>query len=253
MNDTTFIGIIPARYGSTRFPAKPLAKLGGMTVIERVYRQVSQVLEHVVVATDDERIADEVTRFGGTAVMTSTAHRSGTDRCWEAYQKVGNGEDVVINIQGDEPFIQPEQLRALMGCFAVPETHIATLLKPFAPTRPYADLENPNVVKVVTDDQGRALYFSRSVIPYMRGHERAEWPSLKQYFTHVGLYAYRSHVLEQVTKLPQSSLEIAESLEQLRWLENGLTIQTAVTTIDTIGIDTPDDLRRAEQFLANQL
>ena len=251
--ELSFIGIIPARYASTRFPGKPLAMLGGMTMIERVYRQVSLVLDRVVVATDDDRIMQAVEAFGGKAVMTSTEHRSGTDRCQEAYLKNGGHEDVIINIQGDEPFIQPDQLRAIMACFDDEGTDIATLVRPFDPSRPYSELENPNTPKVVLDSQMRARYFSRSVIPYVRGKERDEWPTATQYYTHVGMYAYRATVLDAITRLPQSPLELAESLEQLRWLENGYTITVGVTTTATIGIDTPDDLTRAQRFLEQNL
>jgi len=251
-NPLTFIGIIPARYASTRFPGKPLARLGGLTVVERVYRQVSQVLDHVIVATDDDRIMQAVQAFGGKAVMTSAAHRSGTDRCHEAYLLNGGNEDVVINIQGDEPFIQPDQLRAIMACFDNDRTDIATLVRPFNADRPYCELENPNTPKVVLDSQMRARYFSRSVIPFVRGVEREQWPTATQFYTHVGMYAYRAQVLAAITQLPQSPLELAESLEQLRWLENGYTITAGVTTTSTIGIDTPDDLARAQAFLDNQ-
>ena len=247
----SFIGIIPARYASTRFPGKPLAMLGGMTMIERVYRQVSKALDRVVVATDDDRIMAAVEAFGGKAVMTSTEHRSGTDRCQEAYLKNGGGEDVIINIQGDEPFIQPDQLQAIMACFDDEGTDIATLVRPFAPNRPYSELENPNSPKVVLDSQMRARYFSRSVIPYIRGREREEWPKATQYYTHVGMYAYSANVLAEITRLPQSPLELAESLEQLRWLENGYTIKAGITNTATIGIDTPEDLQRAEEYLRN--
>ena len=248
----TFIGIIPARFASTRFPGKPLAMLGGMTMIERVYRQVSLVLDRVVVATDDDRIMEAVEAFGGRAVMTSTEHRSGTDRCQEAYLKNGGHEDVIINIQGDEPFIQPDQLRAIMACFDDEGTDIATLVRPFEPSRPYSELENPNTPKVVLDNQMRARYFSRSVIPFVRCHEREQWPAMTQYYTHVGMYAYRANVLAEITRLPQSPLELAESLEQLRWLENGYTIKAGITTTATIGIDTPEDLDRANQLLASR-
>lgn len=251
-NKLTFIGIIPARYASTRFPGKPLEMLGGMTMIERVYRQVSKALDRVVVATDDDRIMQAVQAFGGKAVMTSTAHRSGTDRCQEAYLNNGGHEDVIINIQGDEPFIQPDQLQAIMACFDDEGTDIATLVRPFDAARPYSELENPNSPKVVVDSKMRARYFSRSVIPYLRGKERDEWPKLHQFYTHVGMYAYRAAVLDAITRLPQSPLELAESLEQLRWLENGYTVTCGVTNTATIGIDTPQDLERAEQYLQQQ-
>ena len=246
-----FIAIIPARYASTRFPAKPLAMLGGKRVIERVYEQVSGVLDDAVVATDDERIYDAVRAFGGKVEMTSTEHRSGTDRCWEAYCKQGGEFDVAINVQGDEPFIQPSQLQALKECFNSPDIDIATLVKPFAESDGFAALENPNSPKVVVDNQMRALYFSRSVIPYLRGVEKQDWLSRHTFYKHIGIYGFRTEILKAVTSLPQSSLEIAESLEQLRWLENGYKIGVGISDVETIGIDTPEDLARAEEFLLN--
>lgn len=247
-----FIGIIPARYASTRFPGKPLAKLGGKSVIEWVYTRASEVLEHVVVATDDQRIMDEVERFGGKAVMTSTNHRSGTDRCWEAYQKSGVEADVVINIQGDEPFIQAEQIRGLMSCFDSQSTDIATLVKPFAEDAGYDAIADPNCVKCVRALDGKALYFSRSVVPYMRGVDKTEWTKRNTYYKHIGIYAYKVPVLEMVTGMEQTPMELAESLEQLRWLENGLTIKTAITEIETVGIDTPADLEAASKMIENK-
>lgn len=243
------IAIIPARYASTRFPAKPLAKLGGKLVIERVYEQVAGCVERAVVATDDERIYDAVKSFGGEVVMTSTEHRSGTDRCREAFEKVGFDADIVINVQGDEPFIQPEQIETLKRCFENEGTEIATLVKPFSVEDGIEALENPNSPKVVVDEQMHALYFSRSVVPYLRGVERAEWLHHHTFYKHIGIYAFRAEVLKQVTSLPQSSLEKAESLEQLRWLENGYKIGVGITNVETIGIDTPEDLQRAEAFL----
>lgn len=247
-----FIGIIPARYASTRFPGKPLALLGGKPVVQRVYEQVAGVLDDAMVATDDERIEAAVRAFGGRVVMTGTHHRSGTDRCFEAYEKAGGGADVVVNIQGDEPFIQPEQLRAVKACFDDPDTQIATLVKPFTEADGRATLENPNSPKVVVDGRMRALYFSRSVIPYLRNVEPDEWLSRHTFYKHIGLYAYRADVLRQITALPPSALEQAESLEQLRWLQNGYTIKVGISRIETIGIDTPDDLQRAERFLAER-
>ncbi|MCQ2245524.1 MAG: 3-deoxy-manno-octulosonate cytidylyltransferase [Bacteroidaceae bacterium] len=247
-----FLGIIPARYASTRFPAKPLAMLGGKTVIQRVYEQVKTKLEHAVVATDDERIKQAVEAFGGEVVMTSPNHKSGTDRCYEALTKVGGDYDVVINIQGDEPFIQASQLEAVMRCFDDAETQIATLVKPFKPENGYDALENVNSPKVVLNARSQALYFSRSIIPFQRNKERQEWLSGHTYYKHIGLYAYRCEVLKEITQLPQSSLEIAESLEQLRWLENGYVIKVGQTDVETIGIDTPEDLVHAEEFLKNQ-
>ena len=246
-----FIAIIPARYASTRFPAKPLAMLGGKRVIERVYEQVAGVLDDAVVATDDERIYDAVRAFGGKVEMTSTEHRSGTDRCWEAYCKQGGEFDVVINVQGDEPFIQPSQLQALKECFNSSDIDIATLVKPFAESDGITALENPNSPKVVVDNQMRALYFSRSVIPYLRGVEKQEWFRRHTFYKHISIYGFRTEILKAVTSLPQSSLEIAESLEQLRWLENGYKIGVGISDVETIGIDTPEDLARAEEFLLN--
>lgn len=247
-----FVAIIPARYASTRFPGKPLALLGGKPVIQRVYEQVSAVVEDAVVATDDERIFAAVEAFGGRVVMTSTEHRSGTDRCYEAYQKLGKAYDVVINVQGDEPFIAHSQLRAIMSCFDDEHTQIATLVKPFAEEDGIEALENPNSPKVVVDAASKAIYFSRSVIPYLRGVERTEWLKRHTFYKHIGMYAFRSEALREVTALPQSSLEKAESLEQLRWIENGYKIGVGISDVETVGIDTPEDLARAEEFLANK-
>ena len=208
-----FIAIIPARYASTRFPGKPLALLGGKPVIRRVYEQVAGVLDDAVVATDDERIYDAVRAFGGRVEMTSPDHRSGTDRCREAYDRLGAEYDVVVNVQGDEPFIRPSQLEAVKRCFDDPATDIATLVKPFTEADGIAALENPNSPKVVLDAQSRAIYFSRSVIPYLRGVERSQWLAHHTFYKHLGLYAFRTEVLCAVTALPQSTLEKAESLD----------------------------------------
>ncbi len=244
-----FIGVIPARYASTRFPGKPLAMLGGKSVIQRVYEQVSSVLDSAYVATDDERIRQAVEAFGGKAVMTSPDHKSGTDRIEEAVQKIGGSFDVVINIQGDEPFIQRSQLEEIIRCFDDAETQIATLGKPFDKAQGFAAVENPNSPKIVVDNRGYALYFSRSVIPFIRGKETAEWMDHYPFLKHLGIYAYRTEVLHEITRLPQSSLELAESLEQLRWLQNGYRIKVGLTDVETVGIDTPEDLERAEAFL----
>ncbi len=252
MKPMKFLAVIPARYASTRFPGKPLAMLGGKPVIQRVYEQVSGVLDEAVVATDDERIYRAVEAFGGKAVMTSTAHRSGTDRCREAYDKLGEEFDVVVNVQGDEPFIRAEQIEALKRCFEEEKTQIATLVKPFSETDGLAALQNPNSPKVVLDQEQRALYFSRSVIPYLRGVEPEEWLKRHTFYKHIGIYAFRAEVLREVTSLPQSPLELAESLEQLRWLENGYRIGVGITAFETIGIDTPEDLSRAEEFLKSK-
>lgn len=244
-----FVGIIPARYASQRFPGKPLAILGGKPVIQRVYEQVKTVLDDVYVATDDDRIFKTVESFGGKAVMTSPNHKSGTDRIEEAIEKIGGDFDVVINIQGDEPFIQKSQIEELCRCFDDENTQIATLGMPFTEQQGLAALENPNSPKIVVDNNNYAMYFSRSVIPYLRNVPRKNWLTAHQYLKHIGLYAYRREVLAEVTKLPQSSLEIAESLEQLRWLQNGYKIKVGLTTVETVGIDTPADLLQAEKFL----
>jgi len=242
-----FIGIIPARYGSSRFPGKPLAEICGKTVIRRVYEQASQALETVVVATDDERIYDDVESFRGHVVMTRADHTCGTDRCLEAYQAIttpnwreqNDTDTVVINIQGDEPFIQPEQIEELMRCFDHPDTQIATLVRPFTDKDSQADLENVNTPKVEWDKAtGIAKMFSRKVIACADG----------SHYRHIGIYAYRADVLAKITQLPQSPLEIAERLEQLRWLENGYTIRVGVTNVPTIGIDTPEDLEKAIEW-----
>lgn len=244
-----FVGIIPARYASQRFPGKPLAILGGKTVIQRVYEQVGKVLDDVYVATDDDRIKNTVEGFGGKAIMTSPNHKSGTDRIEEAVEKIGGDFDVVINIQGDEPFIHESQIKELCACFDDANTQIATLGKPFTAEMGMEALENPNSPKIVVDNRGYAMYFSRSVIPYIRNTRREEWIGQFPYLKHIGLYAYRRDVLRQVTQLPQSSLEIAESLEQLRWLQNGYKIKVGLTDVETVGIDTPEDLQRAETYL----
>ena len=245
-----FMAIIPARYASTRYPGKPLAILGGKTVIQRVYEQVKSVLDDVYVATDDDRIYNTVTDFGGKAVMTRADHKSGTDRIEEAAEKIGLDADVIINVQGDEPFIQPSQIKTLMQLFDAPETQIGTLGKSF---ESIDAVENPNSPKIVTDNRGFALYFSRSIIPYIRGKERDSWFGEYPFLKHLGVYAYRREVLAEVTKLPMSSLEKAESLEQLRWLQNGYRIRVGLTDIETVGIDTPEDLTRAEEFLLKHL
>lgn len=242
-----FIGIIPARYASTRFSGKPLAMLGGKTVIQRVYEQVTHVLDEAYVATDDERIFTAVEGFGGHAVMTRSDHQSGTDRIQEAAEKIGTDADVIINVQGDEPFIQPSQIETLCHLFDNPQTQIGTLGKRFESMEAVG---NPNSPKIVCDVNGYALYFSRSVIPFVRGKVPAEWLGHFPFLKHLGLYAYRREVLAQITKLPQSPLEKAESLEQLRWLQNGYRIKVGLTDVETVGIDTPEDLERAEAFLA---
>lgn len=245
----TFTGIIPARYASSRFPGKPLVFIGDKQMIRLVYEQASKALSNVFVATDDERIYNAVTEFGGKVVMTATTHRSGTDRCAEAIEiieKSSGKTDVVINIQGDEPFIKPSQITSLMGCFDDPLVDIATLVRK---VNPGEDLINPNQPKVVLSVNGYAIYFSRSVIPFFRDDEMNNWSLRHTYYKHIGLYAYKTSILKKITSLPHGRLEDAESLEQNRWIENGYRIKTAVTEWESIGIDTPEDLKKAKEII----
>lgn len=234
------IGIIPARYGSSRFPGKPLIDIGGKTMIERVYLQAKHArnLSEVIVATDDQRIYDAVKSFAGNVVMTDSAHHSGTDRCAEVLSKV-QGFDIAINIQGDEPFIDPLQIDLLCDCFVNEQTDIATLIRPIQEEETLFD---PNKVKVVVDKNGKALYFSRSPIPFLKDHPKDKWLENNKYFSHIGIYGYRKSSLEQITQIPPSVLENAEGLEQLRWLESGFNIQTAESIHTNDAIDTPEDL-----------
>jgi 3-deoxy-manno-octulosonate cytidylyltransferase (CMP-KDO synthetase) len=243
------IGIIPARYASTRFPGKPLVNIAGKSMIQRVYEQAKRVpdLSEVYVATDDARIFEHVEGFGGKAVMTLGSHQSGTDRCAEVLELLAD-EDIayVVNIQGDEPFIAPEQIEQLidiirggLGAKVLQSPPLVTLAKQIKNTK---ELFNDNVVKVVFDEQLTALYFSRNPIPFVRGKEREEWLDGNLFFKHIGLYAYRADILFAISKLKTGRLEKAESLEQLRWLENGYAIQCGITEHETIGIDTPEDL-----------
>lgn len=240
-----FIAIIPARYASSRFPGKPLADMAGIPMIQRVYEQVKKAVDEVWVATDDSRIYDAVEAFGGKVVMTSVDHKSGTDRIYEAFDKVGTGYDVVINVQGDEPFIQPQQIKALMDCFDSDQIQLATLVKPFKKEDGFDVLFNANSPKVVINKNNEAIYFSRSIIPYIRDAHHTEWLDKHIFYKHIGMYAYRSDILREITLLPQSLLEKAESLEQLRWIENGYRIRVGYTDIETIGIDTPEDMKKA--------
>ncbi|NCB08750.1 MAG: 3-deoxy-manno-octulosonate cytidylyltransferase, partial [Bacteroidia bacterium] len=238
-----FIGIIPARFESTRFPGKPLALLNGKPIIRWVYENVSLALEHVWVATDDDRIFNEVNNFGGNAVKTGSHHQSGTDRCAEAARLLSANTDfdIIVNVQGDEPFIQPEQINLLKSCFDE-DTEIATLIKKIETPD---ELFNPNRPKVVIDNCQNALYFSRSPIPFVRGCNQDNWLENNTFWSHIGMYAYKASVLQKITKLTPGRLELIESLEQLRWLENGYSIKTAVTTHQSLGIDTPQDLQEA--------
>ena len=248
------LGVIPARYASTRFPAKPLVDIGGKTMIQRVYEQASKAssLAKVVVATDDARIFDHVLSFGGEVIMTSAKHPSGTDRCFEAFQIMAKQErkkqgrlyrkyEYVINIQGDEPFIQPEQIDILASCLTE-KTELATLVKRIEDEE---TLFNSNTPKVVFDNNNEAIYFTRQTVPYLRGIEKEKWLDTHDYFKHIGIYAYRVDVLKKITKLPMALLEKVESLEQLRWLANGYKIKIAETPYDSFGIDVPSDLEEA--------
>lgn len=244
-----FIAIIPARFASTRFPGKPLANMAGKPMIQRVYEQVKLAIDEVWVATDDIRIFDTVESFGGKAVMTSDKHTSGTDRIQEAYSKIGKDFDVIINVQGDEPFIQPSQIESLKACFDSESVELATLVKPFRKEDGFDVLFNPNSPKVVINKTNEAIYFSRSIVPYIRDAHHTEWLDKHTFYKHIGMYAYRVDVLNKITQLPASSLEKAESLEQLRWIENGFRIRVGYTDVETIGIDTPEDMERAISFL----
>jgi 3-deoxy-manno-octulosonate cytidylyltransferase (CMP-KDO synthetase) len=249
-----FAGIIPARYASSRFPGKPLALIGNKSMIQRVYEQAGKSIELVYVATDDVRISDAVQGFGGRVVMTSPDHQSGTDRCSEAADLIerqsGRKIDIVINIQGDEPFIKPEQIELVKECFTDENVQIATLVRK---AEPGEDIFNPNQPKVILNAHGDAIYFSRATIPYIREAEKSDWSRKHDFYKHIGLYAYRTETLKQITRLARSPLEIAESLEQNRWIENGFRIRTAVTIWESVGIDTPDDLARAKIFLEQSI
>ena len=245
----TIVGIIPARYGSTRLPGKPLLKIGDKPIIRHVYERASAVLSHVVVATDDVRIVEAVKGFGGDAVLTSVEHRSGTDRCEEALCKYGVEADIVINIQGDEPFVSEEHIRGLISCFEQEDTDIATTVVAFSPSATYEDIANPNVVKVVVAHDARALYFSRSVIPHLRGVDTKEYPNRHTFLKHQGMYAYTAKALREISRLSPGELEECESLEQLRWLQEGYCIRTIMTKTNSIGIDTPEDLELARKHI----
>ena len=247
-NPKRFVAVIPARFASTRFPGKPLVKIGGKTMIQRVYEQVSKAVESVYVATDDIRIQQTCKSFGANVIMTSELHRSGTDRCYEAYTKIGVEFDVIINVQGDEPFIQPEQIETLKACFENEYTQIATLAKRISASEGNEFLVDPNHPKLIVNKNDEAMYFSRSVVPYIRGEQAENWINAFPYLKHVGIYAYQSNILQQLVNLPASSLEIAESLEQLRWLENGFKIKVGYTNVDSFGIDTPEDLEKVPHF-----
>jgi 3-deoxy-manno-octulosonate cytidylyltransferase (CMP-KDO synthetase) len=247
-----FTGIIPARFASTRFPGKPLAIIGDRPMIQMVYERASRAIDSVYVATDDTRISEVVQKFGGKVVMTSPSHRSGTDRCAEAAeiiaQQTGIEPEIIINIQGDEPFILPEQISLIASCFSDDSVEIATLISRIKET---SDIFNINETKVALSLTGDALYFSRSAIPYIRGVEKENWLQKHTFYKHLGVYAYRKRILMKLTSLEPSPLETAESLEQNRWIENGYRIRTAITSWEGIGIDVPEDLEKAKEYLKN--
>ncbi len=247
-----FAGIIPARYASSRFPGKPLALIGGKPMIQRVYEQALKSIDLVYVATDDRRIYEAVNKFGGNAIITSPDHMSGTDRCSEAVTKIaqqtGRKIDIVINIQGDEPFIKPEQIDLLKKCFTDKDVEIATLVRK---TEPGEDIFNPNQPKVILNTKSDAIYFSRGAIPFLRDTDKSNWSKEHTYYKHVGLYAYRTETLKKITLMARSPLEISENLEQNRWIENGFRIRTATTFWETIGVDTPEDLDKANLLLSD--
>lgn len=246
-----YIGIIPARFASTRFPGKPLVDIGGKTMIRRVYEQAkkSRYLDEVFVATDDHFIHNHVVDFGGNSVMTNPNHLSGTDRCYEAVVNSGVQGDVIINIQGDEPFMEPENIDLLIKAFDNEQIAISTLICPLTDAE---QINSPNNVKVVVDNNFKALYFSRFPIPYLRNQTLEDWLKTNVYYQHLGIYGYRFSALEKIVAMSPSRLEMAESLEQLRWLEAGMCIQTCVTNKSLTGIDTPEDLKKALEFLKNQ-
>jgi len=247
------LAIIPARYGSTRLEGKPLVDICGKPMIQRVYEQAVKVIDHAYVATDDERIAEVVREFGGNVVMTSANHTTGTNRCLEAYQKVQAESDVqfdaVLNIQGDEPLMEPEQVRSLVKCFEDEKTELATLVIPVSNE---ADLFNESEVFVVFDKNKRALYFSRSVIPHIRDTHKTKWLEHHTFYKHLGLYGFTTKALKEFAELPQSKLETTESLEQNRWLEDGGVIKIEITMHDSIPVDTIDDLEKVRRIVAAQ-
>ncbi|MEH6308498.1 3-deoxy-manno-octulosonate cytidylyltransferase [Olivibacter sp. CPCC 100613] len=240
------IGIIPARYASTRFPGKPLIDINGKSMIRRVYEQAlkASTLKYVVVATDDDRIAVHVRDFGGNVILTANTHQSGTDRCAEVISKE-RSFDVAINIQGDEPYIDPSQIDLLAGCFEDKDTQIATLVKEIKDDE---ELFNNNSPKVLLNTEREAIYFSRATLPFLRGIPTEKWLERHKFYKHIGIYGYRCEILEALTALPISSLEKAESLEQLRWIENGYRIKTAETLVETVAIDEPRDLGKVKQL-----
>ena len=248
------LGIIPSRYASTRFPGKPLADICGKSMVRRVYEQAIATadVEMVLVATDDERIEQHVKSFGGKVMLTQTSHPNGTSRCREVVERLekrGQTFDVVVNIQGDEPFIQPDQIRQLVALFRDEKTDIATLAHPIVDVE---ELMNPNAVKVVVGVQKQALYFSRQAIPFVRGESQGAWIQKADFYKHLGIYAYRNSALKKIVLLPPGKLEAAENLEQLRWLENDFVIKVGITDYEGIGVDTPEDLTKLINKICNE-
>jgi 3-deoxy-manno-octulosonate cytidylyltransferase (CMP-KDO synthetase) len=241
------LGVIPARYGSTRFPGKPLALINGKSMINRVYHQAKACnkVSQLVVATDDDRIYNHVLEFGGQAVMTSPEHVNGTSRCLEVLDKQTEEYDLVVNIQGDEPYLQPQQIGELIDAMAVSAAPVGTLVKVINDIQ---ELDNPNVVKVVRQHTGLALYFSRTMIPYCKPDQKLEVFNKGLFLKHVGVYAYRPRILRILPVLQTGSLEQAESLEQLRWLEQGVYIATALTAFDNHAVDIPSDVAKLESI-----
>lgn len=246
------LGIIPSRYDSTRFPGKPLADIQGKTMIQRVYEQASKAstLNKVVIATDNQEIFDHVKGFGGEVIMTSMKHENGTSRCLEAYTEYGKKYDFVINIQGDEPFIQPEQIDLLAKSISAKETQIATLIKKIEDEK---ELFDPGTVKVVSDTKSNAIYFSRSTIPFLRDSLQSQWLNVHDFYKHIGIYAYRVEILEELNSIKTSKLEKAENLEQLKWIENGYKVKVSETQLDSHGVDTPEDLEKINRDLASKI
>jgi 3-deoxy-manno-octulosonate cytidylyltransferase (CMP-KDO synthetase) len=247
----SILGVIPSRFASSRFPGKSLVNIGHISMIQRVYMQAKkcEALTDIIVATDDTRIFDHVKSFGGNVLMTDPTHASGTDRCFEVMHLTEKPYDYVMNIQGDEPFIQPNQISFLVDLLNG-ETEIATLVKEI---EDFETLFNENTPKVVLNKNNEAIYFSRQTIPFLRGIEKTNWLKNSTFYKHIGIYAYRADVLMRISKLPQSPLEITESLEQLRWLEYGYKIKVAITPYDSMGIDTPADLQKAKEYLINNV
>ncbi len=244
------LGIIPARFASTRFPGKPLVDIAGKSMIHRVYEQclTSSSLTRLIVATDDRRILDHVIDFGGEAIMTSESHKSGTDRCTEV-ASMFPGFDVIVNIQRDDPMIHPSQIDLLCTCFEQDQVDIASLAKKI---RTEEELFDHNTPKIILNTDMEAIYFSRAVIPFQRNKSPDSWLSNYSYYKHIGIYAYRRHVLTAISALPVSGLEEAEALEQLRWIENGYRIKIAVTSKESQAIDSPEDLKKVLSLILSE-